>query len=172
VGNEVRGRAERNRISWEEKNDVIWPEGLGTRFGTEREDGIGGIKIEDKKNGEEETMIGSESGDARRLCEEECVIGGESCDEGRDREDRVTIGREEAGEGRLVGKGSEEDERAAGGAGSMTARSSLRLRSHSSPSSKATPQMTSSSVETSWSLTTPSYHCRPNFIRTSRPMKR
>ena len=27
VGNEVRGRAERNRISWEEKDDVIWQEG-------------------------------------------------------------------------------------------------------------------------------------------------
>ncbi len=179
VCNEVRGRAERNRISWEEKDDVIWQERLGTRFETEREGGIGGIKIEDDKNSEdetrnseEETMIGSESGDERRLWEEECVIGGESCDEGRDRDDRVTLGREKADEGRLVGKGSEEDERAAGGAGSMTAKSSLRLRSHSSPSSKATPQMTSSSMETSWSLTTPSYHCRPNFIRTSRPMIR
>ena len=78
-------------------------------------------------------MIGSESGDERRLCEEECVIGGESGDEGRDRDDRVTIGREEADEGRLVGKGSEEEKRASGGAGSMTARSSLRFRSHSSP---------------------------------------
>jgi hypothetical protein len=84
----------------------------------------------------------------REDCARKSVIGGESCDEGRDREDRVTIGREEAGEGRLVGKGSEEDERAAGGACSMTARSSLRLRSHSSPSFKAAPQMTSSSVET------------------------
>ncbi len=56
---------------------MIWLEGLGTRFGTEREDGIGGIKIEDDKNGEEETMIGSESGDERRLCEEECDWRGE-----------------------------------------------------------------------------------------------
>jgi hypothetical protein len=129
---------------------------------TEREEGIGGIKSEDHKDGENET----------RNSEEETMIGSESGDEGRDRDDGVTIGREEADEGRLVGKGSEEEKRASGGAGSMTARSSLRLRSHSSPSSKATPQMTSSSVETSWSLTTPSYHCRPNFIRTSRPMKR
>ena len=33
-------------------------------------------------------------------------------------------------------------------------------------------QMSSFSVETSWSWTRPSYHCRPNFIRTLRPMKR
>ncbi len=93
---------------------------------------------------------------------------------GRDRDDNtVMIGREEAAKGRSVGKGSEEDERAAGGADSMTARNSMKFRSHSSPSSKATPQMSSSSVETSWSLTTPSsYHCRPNFIRTWRSMKR
>ncbi len=100
------------------------------------------------------------------------VIGRESWDEGGDRGDRDMIGREEAAKGKSVGKGSEEDERAAGGAGSMMARRSLKFRSHSSPSSKATPQMSSSSVETSWSLTTPSYHCRPNFIWTLRPMKR
>ncbi len=71
---------------------MIWQEGSGTRFGTEREDGIGGIRSEDDKNGEDETrnseeeaIIGSESGDERRLCEEECMIGGESGDEGRDR---------------------------------------------------------------------------------------
>ena len=78
----MRGRAERKRISWEDKDDVIGQEGLGTILGTEREDGIGGMKTEDEKNGEdetirkseEETMIGSESEDERRLCEEECVI--------------------------------------------------------------------------------------------------
>ncbi len=109
----MRGRAERKRIPWEEKDDVIGQEGLGTILGTEREDGIGGMKIEDDKNGEdetrkseEETVIGSESGDERRLCEEECVIGGESCDEVRDRDGRVMIGREEAAKGRSVGKGS------------------------------------------------------------------
>ena len=72
---------------------------------------------------------------------EECVIGRESWDEGGDRDEREMIGREEASKGKSVGKGLEEDERAAGGAGSMTARSSLKLRSHSSPSSKATPQI-------------------------------
>ncbi len=92
---------------------MIGQEGLGTRFGTEREDGIGGTKIEDDKNGEdetrkseEETLIGSESGDERRLCEEECVIGGKICDEMGDRDDRVMIGREEAAKGRSVGKES------------------------------------------------------------------
>ncbi len=47
----------------------------------------------------------------------------------------------------------------------MTAVSSASLRSHSSPSLKTT------SVETSWSVTTPSNHKRPNFIWTLRPMK-
>ena len=121
---------------------------------------------------EEETGIGGESEDEKGVWEEECVIGRESWDEGVDRGDREMIGREEAAKGKSVGKGWEEDERAAGGAGSMTARSSLKFRSHSSPSSKATPQMSSLSVETSWSLTTPSYHCGPNCIRTLRPMKR
>ena len=121
---------------------------------------------------EEETGIGGESEDEKGVWEEECVIGRESWDEGVDRGGREMIGREEAAKGKSVGKGWEEDERAAGGAGSITARSSLKLRSHSSPSSKATPQMGSFSVETSWSLTTPSYHCRPNCIRTLRPMKR
>ncbi len=115
VSTEVRGRAVRNRISWE---DVIGQEGLGTRFGTEREDGIGGIKIEDDKNGEDdtrksekETVIGSESRDERRLCGGECVIEGGSCDEERDRDDRVMIGREEeAAKERSIGKGSEEEE--------------------------------------------------------------
>ena len=121
---------------------------------------------------EEETGIGGYSEDEKGVWEEECAIRRESWDEGVDRGDREMIGREEAAKGKAVGKGWEEDERAAGGAGSMTARSSLKLRSHSSPSSKATPQMISFSVETSWSLTTPSYHCRPNCIRTLRPMKR
>jgi hypothetical protein len=113
VGDKVRGRAERKRISWEDKDNVIGQEGLGTILGTEREDVIGGMKIEDDKNGEderrkseEETVIGSESGDERRLCEKECVIEGESCDEVRDRDGRVMIGREEAANGRSVGKGS------------------------------------------------------------------
>ncbi len=175
----MRGRAERNRTSWEEKDDVIGQEQIRTKLGTEREDGIGGIKFEDVKNDgdekrkfEEETVIGSESGDEKKMCEEERVIGRESLGEGRDRVDRVMIGREEAAKGKSVGKGSEEDESAAGGAGSMTARSSLKFRSHSPLSSKATPQTSSFSVEKSWSLTTPSYHCRPNLIRTLRPMKR
>jgi hypothetical protein len=127
---------------------------------------------DDKKWFEEETGIGGESEDEKGVGKEECVIGRESWDEGGDRDEREMIGREEASKGKSVGKEWEEDERAAGGAGSMTARSSLKLRSHSSPSSKATPQMSSFAVETSWSLTTPSYHCRPNCIRTLRPMKR
>ena len=165
VGGEVRGRVERNKISWEEKDDVIGQENI--------EDDKGEEKFGDDIEWlEEETGIGWESEDEKGVWEEECVIGRESWDEGVDRGDREMIGREEAAKGKSVGKGWEEDERAAGGAGSMTARSSLKLISHSSPSSKATPQMSSFSVETSWSLTTPSYHCRPNCIRTLRPMKR
>ncbi len=166
MGGEVRGRAERNKTSWEEKDDVIGQE----KFEDDKVEEKSG---DDIKWFEEETGIGGESEDEKEVGEEECVIGRESWDEGGDRGDREMIGREEAAKGKSVGKGLEEDERAAGGAGSMTARSSLKFRSHSSPSSKATPhQMSSFSVETSWSLTTPSYHCRPNFIRTLRPMKR
>ncbi len=157
---------------------MIGQEGVGARFGAEREDGIGGSKDEDDKENEDETrlfaeeiLIGSESEDEKRLVEEEPLIGWVICDERKKREIGMAIGREAAGI-KSVGKGSEDDNRAAGGAGSITARSSLRLRSHSSPSSKATPQMSSTSVETSWSLTTPSYHCCPNCIRTLRPMKR
>ncbi len=143
VSDEVRGRSERNRISWEEKDDVIGQEEFGARLGTEREDGIGGIKFEDDKN----------DGDEKRKSEGETVFGRESCDEGRDRDDRVMIGQEEVAKGRSVRKGSEEDNRAADGVGSMTARSSLKFRSHSSLSSKAPPQMNLSSVETTctWS---------------------
>ncbi len=165
MGGEVRGRAERNKTSWEEKDDVIGQE----KFEDDKVEKKFG---DDKKWFEEETGIGGESEDEKGVRKEECVIGRDSWDEGGDRDERQMIGREEAAKGKSVGKGLEEDERAAGGAGSMTARSSLKFRSHSSPLSKATPQMSSFSVETSWSLTTPSYHCRPNFIRTLRPMKR
>ena len=120
----------------------------------------------------EETGIGWESEDEEGVWGNEWVIGGEGRYEGEDRDEREMIGREEVAKSKSVGRGLKEDERAVGGAGSMTARSSSKFKSHSSPSSKATPQMSSLSVETSWSLTTPSYHCRPNCIRTLRPMKR
>ncbi len=152
---------------------MIGQEGVG-----EERMGLVGLKTRTTKKKEDETrlfeeeiLIGSESEDEKRLVEEEPLIGWVICGKGKNRDAGVAIGREEAGI-KSVGKGSEEDKRAAGGVGSMTARSSLRLRSHSSPSSKAMPQMSSSSVKTSWSLTTPSYHCRPNCIRTLRLMKR
>jgi hypothetical protein len=55
--------------------------------------------------------------------------------------------------------------------GRRTGRISIKLRSHSSPSSNFTCQMSSASVDTSWSVTTPRYHRWPNFIRTSRPTR-
>ena len=79
------------------------------------------------------------------------MIGGEGWYEGEDRDEREMIGREEVAKGKSVGRGLKEDERAVGSSGSMTARSSSKFKSHSSPSSKATPQMSSLSVETSWS---------------------
>jgi hypothetical protein len=42
---------------------------------------------------------------------------------------------------------------------------------HSSPSSNSTCQMSSASVDTSWSVTTPRYHRLPNFMRTCRPTR-
>ena len=165
MGGEVRGRAERNKTSWEEKVDVIGQEKL-------EDDKLEEKCGDDKRWFAEETGIGGESEDEKGVWKEECVIGRESWDEGGDRDEREMIGREEASKGKSVGRGLKEDERAVGGAGSMTARSSSKFKSHSSPSSKATPQMSSFAVETSWSLTTPSYHCRPNCIRTLRPMKR
>jgi hypothetical protein len=48
--------------------------------------------------------------------------------------------------------------------GRRTGRISTRLRSHSSPSSNRTCQMSSASVDTSWSVTTPRYHRWPNFM--------
>ncbi len=70
---------------------------------------------------------------------------------------RLGVGRLERGENEFRGEG----------------RGGFRpsLRSHSSPSSNFTCQMSSASVDTSWSVTTPWYHRLPNFIRTCRPTR-
>ena len=70
MGGEVRGRAERNKTSWEEKDDVIGQEKLE----------------DDKKEDEneywrEETGIGWESEDEEGVWEEEWEIGRASCRE-------------------------------------------------------------------------------------------
>jgi hypothetical protein len=118
-------------------------EGVKTIFLAERKDGIGGINDEaekdeviggmsgedDKENkdetkwGEEEILIGSESEDEEDWGEEAPLIGWMSVGEGKKRDAGAAIGGEVGR--KSFGKGSEEEKRASGGAGSMTARSSL-----------------------------------------------
>jgi hypothetical protein len=85
-------------------------------------------------------------------------------------DEEIERGRRREGGGLMLDAGRRKRE-TSGFRGKRTGRSSTRLRSHSSPSSNFMCQMSSASVDTSWSVTTPRYQRWPNFIRTSRPAR-